>query len=174
MGSVPVASPAPKGRPRAGRRLLAVAVLAVAVAGIVAAAYVFARPTGFEQPAAVWYNAGAVDEIPVNEPVRITEQRFWLVKLESGEVLALYQRDPHQGCTVPWNSGFELRSKQGWFRNPCHGQTYDLTGRCFDGPCIRGMDRYPVRIERGRVEVNVAAEPLEGPPVDPGAEPVTP
>jgi nitrite reductase/ring-hydroxylating ferredoxin subunit len=174
MGSIPIANPSPKRTPRPSRRLLVVAVLAVVVAGVIAAAYVFARPTGFEQPGTVWYDAGAVDELPVNEPVRVTEHRFWLVRLESDEVVALHSTDPYMGCSIVWHPSFELRGRTGWFSNPCHSPKYDLTGRCFDGPCIRGMDRFPVRVERGRVEVNVSGEPLEGPPVALGAEPVTP
>lgn len=55
---------------------------------------------------------------------------------------------------------------KGWFRNPCYGEMYDLTGRCFAGPCVRGMDRYPVAIDGGNVRVDVAHQIL-GPAIGP-------
>jgi nitrite reductase/ring-hydroxylating ferredoxin subunit len=174
MGSVPVASPAPKGRPRAGRRSLALVTLLIAVAGLIAAAYVFARPTGFEQPSVVWYGVGAVEDIPVHSPQRYAEHHFWLVKLEPGEVLALYDIDPRSGCVVAWEPDYRLAMGTGWFRDPCMASAYDLTGRCFQGPCTRSLDRLPVRTEDGRVRVHVASDPIPGAERAPGATPVTP
>lgn len=81
-------------------------------------------------------------------------------------MLALYQKDPRLGCTVPWRPDFEFLGRKGWFRNPCHGQTYDLDGNCVFGPCIRGLDRFPVRVKDGRVQVNVE-QVIHGPPLGP-------
>jgi len=102
----------------------------------------------------------------VNQPVRVVEGRLWLVKQESGEVLALYQKDPRLGCTVPWRPDFEFRGRTGWFRNPCHGQTYDLGGSCVAGPCVRGLDRFQVRVADREVQVNLA-KLIPGPAIGP-------
>jgi Rieske Fe-S protein len=80
---------------------------------------------------------------------------LWLVKAGDEEFVALLTRDPHLGCTIPWRPTFEFGGKTGWFRNPCHNETYDLSGRCFFGPCVRGMDRFPLRVEDGEVKVLV-------------------
>jgi hypothetical protein len=46
----------------------------------------------------------------------------------------------------------------------CHGETYDLAGYCYFGPCPRGLDRYPVFVRDGKVIVDTSR--LEqGPPV---------
>jgi Rieske Fe-S protein len=98
--------------------------------------------------------------------VRDIDLRVWLVKFESGEILALSQKDPHLGCTVPWRADFQFKGYKGWFRNPCHGETYDLTGYCYAGPCPRGLDRYETQVADGKVQVRVGNGTLiQGPPV---------
>ena len=107
--------------------------------------------------------AGNVNDFEIGRPQQFFEGRFWLVRLSQTEVIALYQQDPKLGCTVPWREHFRFtdprtgQSREGWFRNPCHGQTYDLDGHCVSGPCIRGLDRRPVTLSNdGSVVVNVA------------------
>ena len=164
MGSIPVANPAPLRRPHLSRRGLFVLALPLATIAVIVTVIAFAWPRSAEP--ARWIDAGSVDGLSVNEPVRVTEGRFWLVKQESDEVLALYQKDPHLGCTVPWRPDFEFQGREGWFRNPCHSETYDLTGVCRFGPCARGLDRFPVRVRDGRVQVDIARV-IAGPPVAP-------
>jgi cytochrome b6-f complex iron-sulfur subunit len=155
MGSIPAADPAPYRRPHLSRRGFLALALPLAVAAVVVTVIAFAWPTGVKVERARWVDAGTVDALAVNEPVRDAEHGIWLVKQESGEVLALSQRDPHLGCTVPWRPDFEFQSRRGWFRNPCHGETYDLAGVCHFGPCPRGLDRFPVRVRDGRVQVDM-------------------
>ena len=155
MGSIPVADPAPYRRLHLSRRGFLVLALPLAVAAVVVTVIAFALPTGVKVGTARWVDAGTVDALAVNEPVRDAEHGIWLVKQESGEVLALSQRDPHLGCTVPWRPDFEFQGRRGWFRNPCHGETYDLAGVCHFGPCPRGLDRFPVRVRDGRVQVDM-------------------
>ena len=114
-----------------------------------------------------------LDELAVNDPLAV-EGDVYLVLLESGEVLALSQIDPHLGCKVPFRPDFTFIGDTGWFRNPCHGETYDLTGVCYSGPCPRGLDRYEVRVRDGDVEVSFAFL-IEGPDrsASEGREPVT-
>jgi cytochrome b6-f complex iron-sulfur subunit len=52
----------------------------------------------------------------------------------------------------------------GRFECPCHGSIYNVAGEYISGPAPRGMDRYPITIEEGRVIVNLA-EFVEGPPI---------
>lgn len=85
---------------------------------------------------------------------------FHVVRLDDGGVRALYAKDPHLGCWVPWRPDFEFEGRRGWFRNPCHGETYDITGRRIPGPSPRDLDRFPVRVEGGRVIVRVVFDEL--------------
>jgi Rieske Fe-S protein len=162
MGTIPVANPSPPRRLRLGRRPLVIVVLAPATIGAVAMILLFSFPSNAGEPR--WVNAGKADDFELRQPVRNVEHRFWLIKLDEGNFLALLTRDPHLGCAVPWRPDFVFDGKKGWFRNPCHGQTYDLTGRCFFGPCERGMDRFQVSLVNGNVLVDTRTVVL-GPPL---------
>jgi len=64
-------------------------------------------------------------------------------------VRAVSQRCPHLGCRPnPCVEDF-------WFRCPCHQSRYDRLGIKADGvafgPAARGMDRYPIEVDRNGV-----------------------
>jgi nitrite reductase/ring-hydroxylating ferredoxin subunit len=98
---------------------------------------------------------------------------FHLVRLGSGEIVALSARDPHLGCTVPYRPSFEFDGREGWFRNPCHGETYDLAGYRAFGPAPRGLDRFPLTVRDGRVIVDLAHIERGPTALPPGYEPET-
>ncbi|MCH7793029.1 MAG: Rieske (2Fe-2S) protein [Planctomycetes bacterium] len=171
MGSTPVANPSPPRRWRFSRRVVPLAFLALAVIALVAIGVAVVWPS--DGADSEWTAVARVDELAVNDPLAV-EGDVYLVLLESGEILALSQIDPHLGCKVPFAPDFEYMGDTGWFRNPCHGETYDLTGVCYFGPCPRGLDRYEVRVRDGDVEVSFARL-TEGPDnsARDGREPVT-
>lgn len=138
-----------------GSLLVAIVVAAIAV--------LFVFQSG-DRPYLV---AGNVDDFAVEEPVHFPDEQFYLVKLESGEFLALYTKDPHLGCTVPWNPNFEFQGTTGWFRNPCHAETYDIQGNLMFGPAPRGLDRFPVTVTDSEVRVHTD-ELICGPGAPPG------
>jgi len=119
--------------------------------------------------------AGNINDYEIGKPQQFLEGKFWLVRLSRDEVIALYWKDPKLGCTVPWREHYRFtdprtgEAREGWFRNPCHGQTYDLDGRCVYGPCIRGLDRRPVTVTNsGGISVNIADRRLiKGQPLRP-------
>ncbi len=97
--------------------------------------------------------------------------RFYLVKydvdpvpdvyqgLVSDGLMALYQKCVHLGCRVP----FCVQSQ--WFECPCHGSKYNRVGEYRDGPAPRGMDRFPVIVRQGTVQVDTStARDANGPP----------
>lgn len=172
MGSLPVAHPSPPPGLKLSQRGIAILLVLAALVALLVVFGFFAWPSGPAGPPAL-VTAGAVDDFQVGQPVRLAEHQFWLVRLDSGEFLALYEKDPHLGCTVPFRPEFEFMGRKGWFRNPCHAETYDLTGRCFAGPCPRGLDRFPVRIANGKVIVDTQVL-IPGPPPNPADEPLTP
>jgi Rieske Fe-S protein len=88
-------------------------------------------------------------------PLRGATVVFHVVRLPDGELLALSAKDPHLGCNVPWNPAFEWEGSVGWFRNPCHGETYDLAGLRVFGPAPRSLDRYDVSVRNGRVLIDL-------------------
>jgi nitrite reductase/ring-hydroxylating ferredoxin subunit len=172
MGSIPTANASPPRRWRFSRRVIPLAFLAAAGVAFLAIGAAVIWPGS---PAdSDWRALARADELTVNDPLAV-EGDVYLVRLESGEVLALSRIDPHLGCKVPFRPDFKFMNDSGWFRNPCHGETYDLTGVCYSGPCPRGLDRYEVRVRDGDVEVSFARL-IEGADnnVRDGREPVTP
>ena len=157
--------------PRAGARpakAIAAAALVVAVVALAAIAiFVFA---GGDDPG--WAVVGLVEDFPANEPVRIEEHGIYVVRLESGEFVALSERTPYEGCVLAWRPDLFFKGHDGWFHERCSTATYDLTGRCF-AQCTVGVDRHPVRVRDGQLQVGVE-KLLKGPPADPQAEPINP
>lgn len=162
VGSIPISRPEPRSRINLRKPLLPLASALLALVAAVVAVYFLTQSD--EPPFVV---AGNADDFEVGEPVRNAEHNFYIVKLDSGEFLALYQKDPHLGCTVPWRPDFEFQGKTGYFRNPCHGETYDIEGNLLFGPAPRGLDRFPVEIVNGEVRVDTETL-ICGPGAPPG------
>ncbi len=115
---------------------------------------------------------GRVEDFRLNYPGSV-------VRLDPGidgaaeSIVAFTDRDPATACGVYWDAEFEYMGRRGWFKDGCHTSVYDLAGRCFAGPCPRGLDRYKVEInENGHVVVKLT-ELINGPtgPAPPGTTP---
>jgi cytochrome b6-f complex iron-sulfur subunit len=109
--------------------------------------------------------AGTTDQYPPGTKKQIVEGKFWLVNLTEAQggpgFLALWQKCPHLGCTVPWRENFSFadpatgQTKLGWFRCPCHGSTYTDAGVRVFGPAPRSMDRMQVTIDPSSKRISV-------------------
>lgn len=77
--------------------------------------------------------------------------------MEQG-VVALYQKCVHLGCRVPWCGTAQ------WFECPCHGSKYNRVGEKRDGPAPRGLDRFLVTVEGGKVTIDTGVL-FTGPPI---------
>jgi cytochrome b6-f complex iron-sulfur subunit len=75
---------------------------------------------------------------------------------QQARVMALYQVCVHLGCKVPWCDTSQ------WFECPCHGSRYNRWAEFRGGPAPRGLDRFAVTIEDGRVLLDTSAI-IEGP-----------
>lgn len=108
-------------------------------------------------------------------PEFVSDGRFWIMTFEGDEtraaevdayvragtaetgLVAMFRKCPHLGCSVPWCQPAK------WFECPCHGSKYSINGEYRDGPAPRGLDRFPVQIEDGRIVVDTGAL-IVGPP----------
>ena len=104
-------------------------------------------------------------------PLFIPEGRFFLTYYEGtgdapvytavgavdAKLQAIYRKCVHLGCSVPACPSSKL------FECPCHGSKYRLHGEYYAGPAPRGLDRFPVTIEGGKVVVDTGSL-QEGPP----------
>ncbi|MHB8575061.1 MAG: QcrA and Rieske domain-containing protein [Dehalococcoidia bacterium] len=96
---------------------------------------------------------------PGDDPKKFFDAKAWVVNLKPGEgghgavpgsekggLIALYQKCPHLGCTVPWRPEFDFEGVKSWFRCPCHGSTYTRGGVRVFGPAPRSMDTFDLTI----------------------------
>ncbi|MFZ5910253.1 MAG: ubiquinol-cytochrome c reductase iron-sulfur subunit [Chloroflexota bacterium] len=93
-------------------------------------------------------NAGKVDDFQRGSITHNQAGRFYLVRMEDGGFLALWQKCTHLGCSVPWVEA------ENQFHCPCHGSLYDLVGEVTGGPAPRPLDLFPVTIQDGQVFVD--------------------
>ena len=172
MGSIPAANPAPFRKPHGARPALIVAASLLLAAMAVIVILAFTWPQSPEPARETrWIAVGAMEELTVNEPVLVQKHRLYLVKLESGNVIAFSRRSTHLGCSVDWRPDFVFGGITGVFRDPCSGSVWNsFAGRLF-GPAPRNMDTYPVMITRGQVLVDTATRvcgfgyEIENPPL---------
>jgi cytochrome b6-f complex iron-sulfur subunit len=124
-------------------------------------------------------SAGNANDYQTGDVKYFVDGKFYLVRLgpndagvttDAGGFVALYQRCPHVGCTVPWRPEFEWpyegQNVKGLFRCPCHGSTYLKTGQIIFGPAPRPMDLMKINLEGGRLVVdtgNIKKRPLHDP-----------
>ncbi len=97
---------------------------------------------------------GKADEFPVGSVTPVQAGRFFLVRLEDGSFMALWQKCTHLGCSVPWVEA----EKQ--FHCPCHGSLFSTVGEVTSGPAPRPLDYFPVEIIDGEVFVDTG-NPME-------------
>ncbi|HUF52424.1 MAG TPA: hypothetical protein VMR52_01465 [Dehalococcoidia bacterium] len=157
MGTIPVATPTPPRSWRLSRRVIALGLLAgVMMAGVVVSLAVL-KPSG-NGPRVV--DAGRLSDLRAEQPV-YHAAGFFLVKLDTGEVIALSEIDPHQlfgsnaDCPITWRPEMQFEGATGWLRGTCSGNTFTLTGEHVSGPSPRGMDRFPVAVSpSGEISVD--------------------
>lgn len=98
--------------------------------------------------------AGNLEEFPLGSVSYILGGRCYVVRLQAGGLLALWQRCTHLGCAVPW------REEQDQFNCPCHSSLFDRVGVVTGGPAPRPLDLFPLRMEDGLLIIDTG-KPIE-------------
>jgi nitrite reductase/ring-hydroxylating ferredoxin subunit len=156
--------------PPARRRLLAIFVndaLALVAGGLATLLGLFAaRPggVGAAAPRGRWIRAGTLSDlrpgIPAARVLAISRTDGWyreraretvfVILDEEGQVRGLSATCTHLGCRVHWDDA------DATFRCPCHGGTFDASGRVLAGPPPRPLDPIDARVDPdGTVMVRV-------------------
>lgn len=99
-------------------------------------------------------SAGRATEFPSPSVTYLSNFRVFLVRTAVG-FTALIDEDPHLGHRTAWN----LERQR--FISPAHGEMYTWLGRCIQGPCPRGLDRFAVSVEGGAVVIDTATRYLQ-------------
>ena len=96
-------------------------------------------------------DAGLVSDFKPGQVKAVPQGQFYLSCLEDGSFIALSKTCTHLGCSVPYNS------EENTFICPCHGSSFDKKGLVLTAPAIRPLDYYLVRVENGRIRVNISS-----------------
>lgn len=111
----------------------------------------------------LWAKVGAIDSLPMNEPVNMkfpfemedayiretVIQDVWVIKHSSSEVIVFSPICPHLGCHYNWYP----ETKE--FACPCHGSIFSITGGVIGGPAPRSLDTLPTKLEKGELLVEL-------------------
>lgn len=118
----------------------------------------YAKATGTE-----WSDVGEMSEFNnASAPVRktidfaqrdgwrevVSSQSVYVTRGEQGQLEVLSAICPHLGCSVSW------QKDQKEFVCPCHGGRFAPDGQHVFGPPPRSMDRLPVRVKEGKLQVH--------------------
>lgn len=117
-----------------------------------------------------WRAIGDVDIFPVGETVMVRYRNpdplpwagyagrsaAWLRRDSARSFTAFSMYCTHAGCPVTWAGGAEM------FMCPCHGGVFYRDGSVAAGPPQRPLERLPVRIRAGQVEIRTLGAPLPG------------
>jgi nitrite reductase/ring-hydroxylating ferredoxin subunit len=158
MGSIPVAKPTPLRTLSVSRRILPLALLGTATIAVFGVMLAVMWPSGGVTGIV---SAGRVGDLSVEQPV-YNNAGFFVVLLESGEVIALSEKDTHHfgenpDCPVKWYAELVFDRTSGWLRGKCSGSNFLMTGERVSGPAPRGMDRFPVEVSgSGEVYLNTS------------------
>ena len=113
---------------------------------------------------------GRLDEYPPGSVVYRATDGFFVVRLASGDLLALSDIDPHnprgrRSCRVTFRpdlappGAVEAGAAAGVFFDACTESRYDISGRGFSGD---GLDLRRIEIERSGDSLSVSSGSIEG------------
>ena len=135
-------------------------LLALLAGGVLAASIALMIVLSDGGPKGRLFDAGDPGDFQVGDPVHFEDREIWVVRMEGEIFIALSDREPggsasRADCRVEWAGIDSIVAEIGLFKGSCTGSLFDISGMLFFGPAPRGMDRFPARIEEGRVRVDV-------------------
>lgn len=110
---------------------------------------------------------GPVELLPPGDETVLEVPPVFVLRTTDGEITAFSRRAPKQGCRLVLATNLEdiTVDPEVVFHDPCHGQSFDRDGRSIGGPGVRGMYRYDLSTDSGRILVDTSlARP--GPYID--------
>lgn len=106
------------------------------------------------EPSAVFKIGKPSDYVPGEVSEKLKRQyRIWVVRdlpSDGGGIYVLWARCTHLGCTPNW---MPIENK---FKCPCHGSGFRRTGKNFEGPAPRPLERVKVALsDEGEIAVDM-------------------
>jgi quinol---cytochrome c reductase iron-sulfur subunit, bacillus type len=143
-----------------------------AIMTLPAVAFVFAPI--FRRPKHDWRVVGKLDAFKIGQTVLVRFEdpspedwagvtattAAWLRRIGESDFIAFSINCRHLGCPVRWVA------TAGLFMCPCHGGVYYSDGTVAGGPPPEPLDRYPVRVHDGEVQIDTEPVPLTTTPIN--------
>jgi menaquinol-cytochrome c reductase iron-sulfur subunit len=115
----------------------------------------------------LWRPVGSAGDFSVGDTVRVTyldpaplpwagfaaRNAAWVRRDSDEEFTAFTSYCTHVGCPIRWEAAARL------FFCPCHGGAFYEDGTVAAGPPPRPLDRYPIRVRDGVVEIRTMGVP---------------
>jgi len=103
--------------------------------------------------------AAKLDDLQIGKPREVTFERTivdgwrtsrektiaWVVRTDAKSVVAYSPQCTHLGCA------YHFEESQNQFVCPCHDSLFSIDGKVLGGPAPRPLDRYNVRVDRGKL-----------------------
>lgn len=123
---------------------------------------------GLRKSPQLWRTVGKLDDFQIGSTVNVSFQdpsplpwagvtaqtAAWLRRVNDQEFIAFSMVCTHLGCPVRWLASADL------FMCPCHGGVFYSDGRVASGPPPKPLNRYPVRVDNGEVQILTTPVPI--------------
>jgi menaquinol-cytochrome c reductase iron-sulfur subunit len=154
----------------AGRRrfLTRISVILGSIGGVLVAIPTVGFLLGLRKTPQVWRTVGKVGDFKKGSTVNVSFQdssplpwsgvtaatAAWLRRTGDQQFIAFSMNCTHLGCPVRWLAEADL------FMCPCHGGVYYADGTVASGPPPSPLNRYPVRVQDGAVQILTSPVPI--------------
>jgi menaquinol-cytochrome c reductase iron-sulfur subunit len=148
-----------------GYAISALGALAAGIVGLPVVSYLFAKPK-IQDDSQDWAEIADLSQMEIGRPAEVVYPRdrkdgwrtvkekatAWIVKTDRNTAVAFSPACTHLGCAYHWES--QKKS----FVCPCHDSAFSIEGAVLAGPAPRALDRYPVKVEQGKVLIGSEVE----------------
>ena len=138
------------------------------IAAVIVAIPSVAFLLGLRKVPHVWRTVGKLDDFQVGSTVKVAfldpsplpwsgvtaRTAAWLRRETDQQFIAFSVDCTHLGCPVRWLPDANL------FMCPCHGGVFYANGDVASGPPPKPLTQYPVRVERGCVQILTSPLPI--------------
>jgi hypothetical protein len=173
---IQAATSAERAQPRLGLLFLGLAAILTFFGAVGLVLYL--KPGGDSPAPAAIFVAGPLEGFEPGTATYFESEHVHVVRLMEGGLIALYDLGPRMQALFQQTNDkhwLECRAEYGpdrsgltanqampagfedkVLREPCHGSTWDVTGARLFGPMQGSLDRFPVAVVDGIVQVDVA------------------
>lgn len=123
---------------------------------------------GLRKSPQIWRTVGSLDNFQIGSTVNVSfedpsplpwagvtaQTAAWLRRVSDREFIAFSMVCTHLGCPVRWLASANL------FMCPCHGGVFYANGTVASGPPPKPLNRYPVRVYNGQVQILTSPVPI--------------